>query len=133
LLLRCTALQLDASVVNGSEFDYNSSSFDPWLRITREGSRFQFFTRADDAAPWVLRQALDRSDMGAAPTLEVGVWFAAFTDPAGNGNIGTARFDNFSLTTVPEPGSLAQALVAAAVLIACTLRRPPASSASSSP
>jgi len=88
----------------------------PFLKLERVGDVFTY-TRATDAAftQNVLVTSVTRSDLNGQP-LQVGLWEATFSSTPG-----TAVFDNFSLTTVPEPSGVV--LVAGSGLLALLRRR----------
>lgn len=89
---------------DGSTANTNYPAFDPFIRITRTGAVFDFFTRPNESSAWVLRDRVTRADMGAVGDLQVGLWFGTFTNTTGQ-----ARFDNFTLSgpnvVVPEPSA----------------------------
>ena len=67
----------------------------PYLRITRTGSEFDFFTKAADQDDWILKDVVIRDDMGQVDTLQVGLWFGTFF----TGDVGQVQFAGFNLVT----------------------------------
>lgn len=111
------------SVVGGSQSDQNpSGSVAPgasnYLEITRVGSVFTAYLSSDGGSTYTqFGNSVTRADLPA--TLDVGLAEGGYND--GNLNPGTAVFDNFSLTTVPEPSAYAMLLGGLGLLI--VLRR----------
>lgn len=90
------------SLNDGSQSDtnYNDGSIEEFLRVTRVGSMFSFYTRANDVDEWTLLTSLNRPDL--LGDVQVGLWYGLF-----GANTGSAEFENFILYTyTPEPGTL---------------------------
>jgi regulation of enolase protein 1 (concanavalin A-like superfamily) len=76
-----------------------------FLKLERVGNVFTY-TAASNAAftANVSTDSVTRNDLDGLP-LQVGIWQATFST-----NVGTAVFDNFSLTYVPEPSTVVLSL-----------------------
>lgn len=91
-----------------------------WLKLTREGDVFKAFGASDSSgAPgeWSQIGSVTRSDM-AGLTVQVGLVQASYIDTSL-----TAQFDNFSLTTVPEPASFILLYISLIGLVVYAWRR----------
>jgi streptogramin lyase len=94
------------STDNGVTTNFNYPALDPFLRITRTGSTFTFYTRPNEQVPWVLRDTQVRTDLGALSQLQVGLWFGTFST-----NPGTVTFDNFRLGNLPATTTEGQSVM----------------------
>lgn len=92
------------SVDNSVETNSDAAGLLPFLMLSRTGNVFTY-TRANDSAftSGVITHSVTRNDLDGL-SLQVGIWQATFT-----GSPAIAVFDNFSLTTVPEPAVAALA------------------------
>jgi N-acetylneuraminic acid mutarotase len=86
-------------------FNNDYPVYEPYLRITRTGDVFNFYTRPDNHSPWVLRDTVSRPDIGSGTAMQVGLWFGTFL----TGNQGSAQFTDFHLGA-SRPLSALQAL-----------------------
>ena len=109
------------SVNNGATTNTDVPTLHAFLKLERVGDLFTY-TRADDSAFLlnVVTSSVSRTDLAGLP-LQVGIWQATF-----NGNVGTATFDNFSLTAdsivtaaVPEPSSIISMVLVGFVALFC--------------
>jgi hypothetical protein len=91
------------NTVNGTTTNDNYPVFQPYLRITRTGTTFQFFTKAKLNDPWTLRDTVDRPDIPAGSPMQVGLWFGAFQ----TGNLGSIQFNNVSLSDAGVANTIA--------------------------
>ena len=87
---------------NGVQTDNNQEWSCPFIRLTRTGNTFGFYSKNAEGDAWSLWQNIVRTDLAGVP-LQVGLYYANYSDLDGG-----MQFDSFSLTTpaVPEPSAL---------------------------
>jgi len=100
------------SVDDNATTNLNDPSIRNWIRITREGDTFRFFSHSMPSAPWTQRFVVTRPDLGSLPDLQVGLWFGTFSPEPGY-----AKFTSFRLDapSIPEPATLALLLPGSAL------------------
>jgi hypothetical protein len=91
------------NTVNSSTTNNNYPGFEPYLRITRTGTTFKFFTKAKSTDPWTLRDTVARSDIPVGSPMQVGLWFGTFL----TGNLGRIQFNHFRLSAAGEANTIA--------------------------
>jgi len=100
------------SVDDSAETNTDGAGLRSFLSISRSGNVFTYVRASDSAfTTGVETSSVTREDLDDVP-LQVGIWQATFT-----GSQGTAVFDNFTLTTVPEPSVIGLGGMAALVLL----------------
>lgn len=107
------------SVDNNAQTDFGfPSGLRSYSKLQRSGNVFTF-TMASDAAftQGILTTSITRNDFEGL-ALQVGIWQAGFTSTQN-----TARFDNFSLSAVPEPSGLYLGALGVAAVSLITKRR----------
>ena len=99
---------------NGGQAGNDASGLQNFLQLERSGNTFTVRRKASAGASYVTFDSVTRADLDGLP-LQVGIWHATFN----TGNLGTATFDNFSLTgaNVPEPATAAVLLVGLSSII----------------
>lgn len=103
------------TVNSGADDTFSGTNYaSGYLELIRSGSVFTTLYSSDGVNFTQIGQAT-RTDLPA--TLQVGLYEASFT-----GNVGTATFDNFSISQVPEPSTWAGGLGCVG-LLGLSLRR----------
>lgn len=100
------------SVDSDVETNYDAAGLRSYLSLSRSGNVFTYVRASDSGfTTGVVTSSVTRDDLDGLP-LQVGIWQATFT-----GSQATAVFDNFTLTTVPEPSVIGLGGMGALVLL----------------
>jgi len=101
---------------NGQTNEYSGLPPQEFIQLERSGDDFIFRHKATAGDSWAELHTETRADLNGLP-MQVGLWQANFI-----GGVESGTLDNFSLTVVPEPGTMVLLLCGALGLL-CLRRR----------